>query len=94
MLGITSYQKQLFHLCTITGTLLSIISILIAIITLIKKLIYWDSFSLGSAAMLIGIFFLSAIQIFFIGFIGEYVVNMNARIMHHPMVIEEKRINF
>ena len=94
MLGITSYSKRIIHFCTIMGAVLSVISIVIAIITFIKKIQNWDSFPVGSAAMQIGIFFLGAIQIFFIGFIGEYLVNMNTRIMNHPLVIEEKRINF
>jgi len=67
---------------------------IIAIVYLILKLLYWDSFPNGTAPILIGMFFLGSIQIFFIGFLGEYILNINSRIMKRPLVIEEKRINF
>ena len=37
---------------------------------------------------------LGAVQLFFIGFIGEYILAINQRVMKRPLVIEEKRINF
>ena len=61
---------------------------------LILKLIYWDRFPAGTAPILIGMMFLGAIQLFFIGFIGEYILTINQRVMKRPLVIEEKRINF
>jgi glycosyltransferase involved in cell wall biosynthesis len=94
MLGITSYTKIIMRLATIFGFILSGITMLIAIIYFILKLIYWDKFPAGIAPMLIGIFFLGSIQIFFIGFLGEYILNINARVMKRPLVVEEKRINF
>ena len=49
---------------------------------------------MGTAPVLIGMFFLGAVQLFFIGFLGEYILNINTRVMNRPLVIEEKRINF
>lgn len=94
MLGITSYSKVIMHLATILGAIISSISALIAIVIFIVKICNWNAFPLGTAAIQIGIFFLGAIQLFFIGFVGEYIVNMNVRTMHHPIVIEESRLNF
>ena len=94
MLGITSYSKIIMHCCTIFGALASFASIIIAIWTFIQKLLHWQTFSAGSAATQIGVFFLGALQLFFIGFVGEYIVNINTRTMHHPVVIEKERINF
>jgi glycosyltransferase involved in cell wall biosynthesis len=94
MLGITSYSKSILRLATISGFILSGISILIAIITLIMKLINWDAFPMGVAAIGVGVFVLGSVQLFFIGFLGEYILNINTRIMNRPLVIEEKRINF
>lgn len=94
MLGITSYSKVIMHCCTILGGILAIVSALIAIVTLFMKLFAWSNFPMGTAAMTIGIFFLGAVQLFFIGFVGEYVVNINQRVMSHPLVVEETRINF
>lgn len=94
MLGITSYSKSIIRLATKFGFILSIISILIATGTFIAKLVYWNKFPVGIAAMSIGIFLLGGLQLFFIGFLGEYVVNINVRSMNRPLVIEEERINF
>lgn len=94
MLSITSYTKVGLRLATIVGAICSGISILIAFAYLIMKLVWWDRFPAGTAPILIGMFLLGSIQIFFIGFIGEYILNMNQRIMKRPLVIEEERINF
>lgn len=94
MLGITSYTKNIMHMCTILGVSLAFVCILIAIVTVVMKLISWNSFSFGMAAMITGNFFLGAVQLTFIGFVGEYIVNINIRTMKHPLVVEEMRINF
>lgn len=94
MLSFTSYTKVGLHLLTIVGFILSFLSILAAIIFLILKLVFWNQFSAGLAPMLIGLFFLNAIELLFIGFVGEYVMSINTRVMNRPLVIEEERINF
>ena len=94
MLGITSYSKVLTRIATISGFITSIISIIIALITFIIKLCNWNSFSVGIAAISIGVYFFGSVILFFVGLIGEYIVNINVRTMGHPLVIEEKRINF
>lgn len=73
---------------------MSVISIIIAIITLIRKLMYWDAFDAGIAAIGVGVFVLGSVQLFFIGLLGEYVLNMNVRILDRPLVIESERINY
>lgn len=94
MLSFTSYTKIGLRLATFGGFLLSGLSIIAAIIYLILKLIYWDRFPAGTAPILIGVFMFSSIQLFFIGLLGEYIMNINSRIMNRPLVIEEERINF
>ena len=94
MLSFTSYTKVGLHLVTFAGLVLSALSILAALVYLILKLIYWDRFSAGFAPMIIGLFFLNAIELLFIGFVGEYVMSINTRVMNRPLVIEEERINF
>ena len=69
-------------------------TILAALVYLVLKLLYWDRFSAGFAPMIIGLFFLNAIELLFIGFVGEYVMSINTRVMNRPLVIEEERINF
>ena len=94
MLSFTSYTKIGLRLATFLGGIISMISFIIGIIYLILKLVYWDRFMAGMAPILIGMFFLGALQIFFIGLVGEYILSINSRVMKRPLVIEEKRINF
>lgn len=94
LLGITSYSKSLLRAATFTGGIIGAISIIVAIATFVQKLLYWNSFALGSAATTIGVFFIGGVQLFFIGIMGEYILAINTRIMNRPLVIEEKRINY
>ena len=94
MLSFTSYTKIGLRIATISGFITAGVTFIIAMIYFIYKLLYWDSFSVGIAPLIIGVFFLGSLQLFFIGFIGEYVMSINTRIMNRPLVIEEERINF
>ncbi|MGN0131727.1 MAG: glycosyltransferase family 2 protein [Lachnospiraceae bacterium] len=94
MLSITSYTKFGLRLCTFIGMFCGVVSIIIGLIYLIFKLIWWDRFAAGMAPVLIGMFFLGSLQLFFIGFIGEYISSINQRVMNRPLVVEEERINF
>jgi uncharacterized membrane protein len=94
MLGITAYSKIGLRLASIFGFLMAGISFFVGLFYLIYKLIFWNTFMTGIAPIVIGIFFMGSIQLFFIGIMGEYVLNINTKIMHRPLVIEEMRINF
>lgn len=94
MIGITSYSKVVMRLATFLGFAVAGLSFLAGVFYLILKLMYWDRFSAGVAPMLIGIFFLGALQLFFIGFLGEYVLSINTRVLDRPLVVEEERLNF
>jgi glycosyltransferase involved in cell wall biosynthesis len=88
-------QKPL-HIMTVAGFGIAVLSLLIGLVYLILKLLLWDSFSAGFAPLLIGVFFLGAIQIFCIGLIGEYVsiISERQRSGQKAPVIEDERINF
>lgn len=94
MLSFTSYTKVGLRLATFLGFASSAVSLLIAIIYLVYKLTHWQTFQAGNAPLIIGVFAIGSMQLFFIGLIGEYILNMNTRIIHRPIVVEEKRINF
>jgi len=94
MLSFTSYTKVGLRLATWLGFLSSAASLFIAFLYLILKLFNWYSFQAGNAPMLIGIYVIGSIQLFFIGLIGEYILNINTRVINRPLVVEEKRINF
>jgi hypothetical protein len=94
MLSFTSYTKIGLRLAAFAGGAFSVVGFLIALIYLILKLAFWDRFSAGQAPVLIGVFLIGSIQLFFIGLLGEYIMNINNRVMHRPLVIEEERIGF
>lgn len=94
MLGITSYSKIVLRLATMFGFLFSVITFIIGLITLIQKIINWNNYPIGMASLMVGVFFIGSIQLLFIGLLGEYILNINLRVMKRPLVIEEKRINF
>ena len=94
MLSITSYTKFAMRLCTFVGIGCGIISFLVGVIYLVMKLVWWDRFVAGTAPMLIGLLFLGAILLFFLGMMGEYILSINQRLMNRPLVVEEERVNF
>lgn len=94
MLGFINYSKLPLRLASFLGFGISIFSILIALIYLVYKLVYWNSFSVGIAPLVIGIFFLGGVQLFFLGMIGEYIGAIHTQVKKRPLVIEKERINF
>ena len=94
MLSFTSYTKVGLRSATFVGFGIAFLSVLIGIIYLTLKLMYWDRFNAGAAPMILGMFFLGAVQLVFLGLLGEYILSINARTMKRPLVIEEERINF
>ena len=94
MLSFTSYTKAGMRIATFAGFLVAGLSFLVGLFYLIAKLLFWQSFRAGYAPTMIAIFFMGGIQLAFLGFLGEYVMAMNTRIMNRPLVVEEERINF
>ncbi len=94
MLSFTSYTKIGLRVALIGGFILAACSILIALVYLVLKLLWWNTFSAGSAPVLLAVLVLGSFQLFFIGLVGEYIMSMNIRIMNRPLVVEEERINF
>lgn len=94
MLGIISHSKVPIRIAAFTGFALGGISVIVAIIFLILKLIFWESFPLGIAPVVIGLFFLLGIQLLFIGILGEYIASIHTYIQRRPVVVEKERINF
>jgi polyisoprenyl-phosphate glycosyltransferase len=94
MLGLTGYTKVPLRIATMFGVLSAVISFLIGLSYLIYKLIFWYQFSLGSAPLVIGLFFLGSVQLMFLGIVGEYIGAIYTQVVHRPLVIEKERINF
>jgi glycosyltransferase involved in cell wall biosynthesis len=94
MLGIVNHSKVPLRLATIFGFGMALLSFLIALGYLVAKLVFWDEFSLGLAPILIGFFFLSSVQLAFVGIVGEYIGSIYTQVKKLPLVVERERINW
>lgn len=94
MLGIVSHSKVPIRIAAFTGFALGMLSVLAAIVFLILKLLFWDSFPMGIAPVVIGMFFMFGVLMLFIGILGEYIGAIHTYIQRRPVVVEKERINF
>jgi len=94
MLGITNFSKVPLRLATMVGFLAATLSLLVALGYLIYKLLFWQNFAIGTAPMVIGLFFFASVQLFFIGILGEYIGAIHTQVLKRPLVVEKERINF
>ena len=94
MLGITNHSKVPLRIATFAGFLVSMFSLLAGLFYLVFKLLFWESVMFGIAPLVIGLFFFSAVQLMFIGIIGEYIGSIHTQVLRRPLVIEKERINF
>jgi len=94
MLGITNHSKVPLRLATFVGLSVAACSFFVAMVYLIYKLLYWNTFNAGQAPLVVGMFFIGAVQLAFIGLLGEYIGAIHTQVLHRPPVIERERINF
>ena len=94
MLGITNLSKVPLRLVIFAGFAGALVSVLLGFCYFVYKLIFWNSFSLGVAPLVIGMFFLASIQLASLGIIGEYIGQIHTQIQNRPFVFEKDRINF
>ena len=94
VLGIIKHSKLPLRILTFVGLITSFLSLIVATVYLFLKLFNWESFEIGIAPLVIGFFFIASIQIFLLGFIGEYVMSILTHSRKLPLVIEKERINF
>ncbi len=94
MLGITNFSKVPLRLAAMLGFATALASLLVAIGYFIYKLIFWYSFPIGTAPLVIGLFFFASVQLFFIGILGEYIGAIHTQVLKRPLVVEKERINF
>ena len=94
MLGITNHSNVPLRLATMTGFVVAIINLVVALGYFVYKLIFWNNFNVGIAPLVIGLFFFASVQLFFIGIIGEYIGSIHTQVLIRPLVVEKERINF
>jgi glycosyltransferase involved in cell wall biosynthesis len=94
MLGITNHSKVPLRIAALAGFAIAILSLLVALGYLVAKLMFWNELQMGTAPLLIGIYFFGAVQLFFIGILGEYIGAIHTQVHKRPLVVEKERINF
>jgi hypothetical protein len=94
LLGVVKHSKLPLRIMTILGLLGGLAFFLISLFFLFYKLIAWNSFQLGLAPIIIGLFGIGSLQILFLGLIGEYLHSVLSYNKNLPLVIEQERINF
>jgi glycosyltransferase involved in cell wall biosynthesis len=94
MLGITNLSKVPLRLVTAAGFISAAVSLVLGFFYLLYKIVFWNSFSLGVAPLVLGLFFLGSVQLLCLGIIGEYVGSIHTFVQNRPLVIEKERINF
>jgi polyisoprenyl-phosphate glycosyltransferase len=94
MLGIISHSQVPLRIATMSGFIVSLLSLVVALIYFVSKLLFWETFSVGMAPIVIGLFFFGSVQLFFIGIIGEYIGSIHTYAKRRKLVIEKERVNF
>jgi glycosyltransferase involved in cell wall biosynthesis len=94
MLGITNLSKVPLRLVTFAGFAGALLSVLVSMAYFVYKLVFWSSFSLGMAPMVIGLFFFMSVQMLFMGIVGEYIGTIHTLVQRRPLVVEQERVNF
>jgi len=94
MSGFVNHSKVPLRLATFIGFVIAALSLGVALFYFIYKLCFWNDFQLGNAPLVIGLFFFSAVQLIFIGILGEYIGAIHTQVRKKPLVVEKERINF
>jgi glycosyltransferase involved in cell wall biosynthesis len=94
MLGITNLSKVPLRVVTFSGFVGAVLSILVSFAYLVYKLVFWYSFTVGIAPLVIGVFFFMSLQMLFMGLLGEYVGAIHTLVQDRPLVVELERVNF
>ena len=92
VLGITKHSRIPLRIMTVVGGFVALGSLLLSMVLLLAKLVFWNAFSAGIAPLMVGLFFLSGIQMIFFGVLGEYIGNIHSQVRNMPLVIEAERI--
>ena len=94
MLGFTSHSRIPLRLATLLGFIVAVFSVIVAAFYFVYKLLFWNNFTVGLAPLVIGIFFFSAVQMIFLGVLGEYIGAGYTQVLKRPLVVEKERVNF
>ncbi len=94
MIGFTNHSKVPLRLAALGGFALSAVSFVLGCVYLVLKLLYWNSFPMGTAPILLAVLFFASVQLLFLGILGEYIGAILTQVLKRPLVVEKERLNF
>ena len=93
--GLISFTNVPMRLCMLSGFVLALFSVSYSLFALCLTLFGLEGPApRGVPAITVALFFLSGIQLFFLGVLGEYIGAIHFQVRKRPLVIERGRINF
>ena len=84
--GITAFSTTPLIIASVIGILFCLVAFLLILVIIIKTLIYGDPTS-GWPSMICVIFFVSGVQLFSLGIIGQYLSKTYLEVKHRPIYI-------
>ncbi len=96
--GLVSFTNIPLRIATIGGFLISVLSILFALVQfvlwIVNKLFFDKTTAApGLATLILGMFLFFGITLFFIGILGEYIGAIHAQVRKGPTVVVKETIN-
>ena len=91
--GIFSFTNVPMRLCTFAGVVMSALCLLYAVASVGLYMIWPTMAPRGMMTLIVALFFLSGVQLAFLGILGEYVTSIHAQVRKRPLVVERERIN-
>lgn len=91
--GIFSFTNAPMRLCTLAGVIMAAFCMIYAIASVGLYLLRPDLAPRGMMTVIVALFFLSGLQLAFMGILGEYVTSIHAQVRKRPLVVERERIN-
>ncbi len=92
--GVFSFTSAPMRACSMLGIFMAGGCILYAVGVTISYLVEPPVAPRGTTTMIVSIFFLSGLQLLFIGVLGEYVTSIHRQVRSGPMVVERETIDF
>lgn len=94
MLAFVNHSLLPIRIMSFLGLFSALLCMLIGGCYFVLKLLYWDSFPLGTAPLLLGFFLVNSVILVGIGTLGEYLAGTHRQVMQRPLVMVREWVNF
>ena len=91
--GIFSFTSVPMRVCTFAGLAMAALCFLYALFAVAAWFAWPDVAPKGMITVIVALFFLSGMQLTFIGILGEYVTSIHSQVRKRPLVVERERLN-